>query len=176
MTPRPALSTVKFGRYCNEIWQPRQKRPTSCYNSYKDWKSAPPTDRILDHDDEVAQYRRKEAALYLEGEESLRDAYRALAEHFERGGHIFYGHTAHGVAPGLYDGRSNKRVLKDAGIVEPEEHLFPPAKAQRPDPDKEYRTDTAVRHDLGEVIHGIEADDAPIRETRRRDVSDAPLE
>ena len=151
---------AKFGQYCSEFWQPRQKRPAPGYNN--SIESRLPAD--VDHGAEAARYRRAEAASYLTGQEWLRDAYRALAEHFERGGHIFYGFTAHGVAPGLYDGRSGKQVLKDAGVVEPEELFQPKVLRPDPDPDKECYADTGIRLALGEVIHGIEADDAPIRE------------
>ena len=120
---------------------------------------------ILDHEAEAARYRRAEAAAYLKGEEWLRDAYRALAEHFERGGHIFYVPTAYGVAPGLYDGRSDRQVLKEAGVVEPEER-FPPAKAKRPRPNTEYGIDVGLRHGLADTIAGTDDDDTPIRDTR----------
>ena len=83
---------AKYGRFCQDIgWTP-QTRARAGYNGNRSGeKSASPADRILDHAVEADRYRRAEAALYLEGEEWLRDAYRALAEHFERGGHIFYG-------------------------------------------------------------------------------------
>ena len=96
---------------------------------------------------------------------NIRDAYRALAEHFERGGHIFYGPTAYGTAPGLYDGHSDKQVLREAGLVEPEER-FPPAKAKRPRPNKEYGIDVGLRHGLNDTIAGTDDDDTPIRDTR----------
>ena len=121
---------AKFGQYCSEFWQPRQKRPAPGYNN--SIESRLPAD--FDHGAEAARYRRAEAASYLTGQEWLRDAYRALAEHFERGGHIFYGFTAHGVAPGLYDGRSGKQVLKDAGVVEPGGIVSAKSAAARPRP------------------------------------------
>ena len=157
---------AKYGSFCKDIRSTPQTRAGAGYNSNRNKDSA--AHRILDHGDEVAKYRRAEAATYLEVEEWLRDAYRALAEHFERGGHIYYGHTAHGVAPGLYDGRSDKQVLKDAGVVEPEE-LFPPAKARRPRPNTEYGIDVGLRHGLADTIAGTDDDDAPIRDTRESD-------
>ena len=158
-----AVIETKYGRFCKDIgWTPQTRARADYNRGIKDRESAPP---ILDHEAEAARYRRAEAVAYLEGEERLRDAYRALAEHFERGGHIFYGHTAHDVAPGLYDGRSGKQVLKEAGVVEPEER-FPSAKAKRPRPNIEYGVDVGLRHGLADAVAGTEDDDAPIRDTR----------
>jgi hypothetical protein len=65
----------------------------------------------------------------------------------------------------LYDGRSDKQVLKEAGVVEPEER-FPPARAKRPRPNIEYGVDDGLKHGLADTVPGIEDDDAPIRDTR----------
>jgi hypothetical protein len=156
---------AKYGRFCKDLGLPPQTRVRAGYNGgIKDRESAPP---ILDHEAEAARYRRAEAAPYLKGEEWLRDAYRALAEHFEGGGHIFCGYTAYGVARGLYDGRSDKQVLRDAGVVEREERRFPPAKAKRPRPNTEHGIDVGLRHGLADTIAaGTDDDDAPIRDTR----------
>jgi hypothetical protein len=154
---------AKYGSFCKDIPLTPQTRARAGYNrGIEDRKSAPPT---LDHEAEAARYRREEAAAYLEVEEWLRDAYRALAEHFERGGHIFYGHTAHGVARGLYDGRSGRQVLREAGVVEPEER-FPPAKAKRLRPNIEHGIDVGLRLGLADTVAGIGDDTAPIRDTR----------
>ena len=159
---------AKYGRFCKDIGSTPQTRARAGYNrGIGDRKSASPADRVLDHEAEAARYRGAEAALYLEGEEWLRDAYRALAEHFERGGHIiFYGPTGPGVAPPLFDGRSNAQVLKDAGVVERDERRFPPPKAKRPRPNIQYGVDVGLRHGLADTVAGTDDDDAPIRDTR----------
>jgi hypothetical protein len=154
---------AKYGVFCRDLGLTPQTRVRACDNSNKNRDSA--ALRALEHEAEAARYRRAEATKYLKWEKWLRDAYRALAEHFERGGHIFYGPTAYGTAPGLYDGRSDKQVLREAGLVEPEER-FPPAKAKRPRPNKEYGIDVGLRHGLNDTIAGTDDDDTPIRDTR----------
>ena len=155
---------AKYGSFCKDLGLPPQTGVRAEYNGNRieDWAA----DCILDHDDEAARYRRAEAAAYLIDEKWLRDAYRALAEHFERGGHIFYGPTGPGVAPPLFDGRSNAQVLKDAGVVERDERRFPPPKAKRPRPNTEYGIDVGLRHSLADAVPGTDDDDMPIRDTR----------
>ena len=109
---------VKFGRYCSEIWQLRQKRPTPCYNSNKNRKSAPPTDRQLsptERADEVADHLVKaNSQKTLSHRSPGVVAQRRLSQHrrVSHGGRILSCGTAFGVASGLYDPRSNKRVLR----------------------------------------------------------------
>jgi hypothetical protein len=155
---------AKYGVFCKDLGLTPQTRVRACDNSNKNRDSA--ALRALEHEEaEAARYRRAETTKYLKWEKWLRDAYRALAGHFERGGHIFYGPTAYGIAPRLYDGRSDKQVLREAGLVEPEER-FPPAKAKRPRPNKEYGIDVGLRHGLNDTIAGTDDDDTPIRDTR----------
>ena len=161
----------KYGSFCKEVIPP-QTGGGACYTVSKDRKSAPPTDPELSPAEraaEVARYRAEAESLksYLIDWQVAwrRDAYLAVAKYLERGGHISYGGTAFGIAPGLYDARSDRQVLKEAGAVEPEE-LFPPAKARRPRPNTEYGIDVGLRHGLADAVAGTEDDDAPIRDTR----------
>ena len=95
--------------------------------------------------------------------------YGIIAEYLWRGGHITYGDPSQGKAPGSYDPRSDKRVSKDAGIVDPEER-FAPVKASRLlGTDTEYGTDEGLRFNLADTdaYLAIEDDDAPISDTRK---------
>ena len=164
---------AKYGRFCKDLGLPPQTRVRAGDNSNRNRDLAAPADHPPeDRAAEVSKYLGNAARLnsYLidPRDARTRKAYLAIAEYLTRGGFICRGGTAYGVAPGLFDGRSNKQVLRDAGVVERDERRFPPAKAKRPRPNTEYGIYEGLRHGLaGDAASAVENDDAPISDTRK---------
>jgi hypothetical protein len=167
---------AKFGRYCSEIWQPRQNRSTSWYTGVVGKKSTPAADRVLTAAERkvlVDEYYGLASGPMLRPMASddhvqwLRDAYRRIAEYLELGGRILAGDCdlVAGLPEFIVDRRSDAQVLeagftgsryRDVGL-EP----FRTARAERPlSRNIEYGVDVGLRHGLADdAVPGTDDDD-----------------
>jgi hypothetical protein len=159
------LIEAKYSGFCKELIPPRNE-DSPCYTVSKDRKSAKSEDRAAEIDRYLAEANSLKSYLIDWKAAWVRDAYLAIAKYLKRGKFMCHGGTAYGTAPGLYDTRSNKQVLKDAGDIDREEWLSGP-KPWRPRPSTEYGIDVGLRHGLAaDTIAGTDDDDTPIRDTR----------
>jgi hypothetical protein len=124
---------AKFGKYCNDLWEPPQKQSASGYNINKDRKSAPKprlTERLLsplERDALVLQYIEKASGPFLKWgygdpltwirwRAGVRYAYKLIAGYLEDGGRILTGYAPAADLPEewLFDRRSDARVWEEA--------------------------------------------------------------
>jgi hypothetical protein len=128
---------ARFGRYCNELWEPPQKQNRPCYNSNVDGRSAPepwPASRYLTPSDRAALVLHyvelasgkphlkwgngKDPLAWIYESAWLRIAYKLIAQYIEAGGPILTGYLPQRHLPEKWhvDRRSASRLREDNGL------------------------------------------------------------
>jgi hypothetical protein len=141
-----AILEAKLGSFCRHIWQPPQRRESSCYNTGEDSTSGPepwlasrwfsPADRaafVLHYLDlasgkTLAKWGNfKNPLSWIYESRWIRQAYKLIAAYLENGGSITTGYRPGNIPEKWYvDRRTASRVREDIGLDPLDGLIIPP--------------------------------------------------